>query len=124
MQSFRFLWCRSLGPWPRTGGQVSGGRAQAIGQSGTGQTAKLAKNAKSDGIPTRARSTSSGQTSRSGGISQLLVTGHWELDTARILRAAVSREPNIGEAGLQRRGGSGRILLLGAMPACGRITHV
>jgi len=35
---------------------------------------------------------------------------------------AVSREPNIGEAGLLRRGGSGKILLLGALPACGRNT--
>ena len=76
-------------------------------------TARDAKSAKAV-IPTGAK--------RSGGISQLLVTANWELETARILRAAVSREPNIGEAGLQRRGGSGKIPLLGAMPACGRNT--
>ena len=34
----------------------------------------------------------------------ILPTANWELETARILRAAVSREPNIGETTARRPG--------------------
>jgi hypothetical protein len=73
-------WRLASGGKPRTAKVAKNGKTRR----GKGKWQSRERNAKNDVIPTG--------TKRSGGISQLLVTANWELVTARILRAAVSRQ--------------------------------